>query len=1328
MVKTVLLTLAGAIGVFVSSFAQPSFCVQSNFGGGINPTSSVQTITITSGMAMYFTFTGINGTSYRFSNCKIFSDTYLRLYNSSGTLIYSVDDYGPVCSNTSSSMEWKCTLTGTYYIHNSQYSCGFLSQNTPFDYQTFVPVVPTITGFTKNIVTQGEVVTLTGTGFMNVNNILLINTSTGLSLNIFNFQKNSNSIVFYSTEYFRTGRFQLNGSFGSVLSNTLTVIPVFPTVTGISPNPAPKGGELIFTGQAMDKIERVYYRTTGGIDYYGPNYSSNNTIRFGIPNNALSSILTLSGYFGLSTTAFVTFTTPSAPTISGVNPTSYLRGMIVTIFGVNLRNVNSYQVPAQTGIYQTSIFSIYNNTLIGVYVPQNAINGPITLLGGFGSVQTQNLTVRSTATPTISRVNPNPIVYNNVVSVFGSGLEHVNSYSLRTIYGNSFNYGIYPEIGRTILGIYLNSEIISAPITLSGIFGAVVTPTITIVGNGSPTVSSISPNPATRGEFVTVVGTNLNNINYVFYNSSGGLTYDYPSIVTYNYLTFPVNSYILSGALTLSGSFGNATTPVLSVTSTFARPTVTGITPNPVTRNGTITILGSLLNNVSQLTYRTAFGNSSVNINNSNSNRLIFNTPNDIITGIITLSGLYGAIQTSSLTVTLPHTITSSFCISSAQNRGGLAFNSNWQTVTGVAGTASYWSFTGNNLSTYRFSTCGAQEDTYLRLYDRNGTFLTSVDDNGPFCSTSASSLEWTCYQDGLYYILLTRFSCEVLSNNTNLLFQKPLNYSLPTVTGISPNTASLYTYVTITGQGFSTLHTISHIDNSGRLSYRSASAISDNMALFYVDSYVGSGRLTLSGSNLFAITPFLTVSNSTVTTPSFFCTSNVNNLGSLVLTTSLGTTVLPSGNPSYYQFYGTQGKTHRFSTCGATEDTYIRIYNASGSIVASNDDYGPDCNSLAASLDFTPSSSANYYVLISKHDCIALSSNTSLKYYISSPLPSVSGITFVKNPTNAYSTVTILGQGLLDITSLRYKTTSATAFAYPTLNNGSRIEFFINSNAATGIVTLLGSNRSLYSPILYVTILTPSVTSVSTFVGNGGLKTGVVNGSNFNNVETIWFATSSGNQSTIPIISNPALSFSLPSNALNQPVTLTGSFGRVITPAAGSGINVSTPGTNTPMISNISPNPANRSGTVIIIGSNLDKLSAIGISTDQGYINTTFAGTSGSIYLRLPSNAITGELKYVGPFGTVTGQVLSIVGSLLQNISEESSNINIYPNPSKGTLKIEMPEHLEAYYLKVFDTNSKELQIQLTNHEFQINEEGVYIIEIITGKKVIRKKVVVIK
>jgi len=131
------------------------------------------------------------------------------------------------------------------------------------------------------------------------------------------------------------------------------------------------------------------------------------------------------------------------------------------------------------------------------------------------------------------------------------------------------------------------------------------------------------------------------------------------------------------------------------------------------------------------------------------------------------------------LLILVPTLVKAQFCSTTTLvNMGVITPTTTWQNVTGAASAKRYWTFNATAGCTYNFSTCNSvnTNDTYLRLY--SGTNPTTAilqtlnDDNGPWCSGTKASLNWTCGTTGAYSILLTNYSCANISASTILSYR----------------------------------------------------------------------------------------------------------------------------------------------------------------------------------------------------------------------------------------------------------------------------------------------------------------------------------------------------------------------------------------------------------------------------------------------------------------------------------------------------------------------------------------------------------------------------
>jgi len=136
--KKLLLLFALNIMVFGNVYAQ--YCITPTSYLSITPQMTAQTTpTISSGAAVYL-FSAIAGGTYTFSTCGLSTaDTYLRLYDASGTMILAADDQ---CGPTQTNMVWTCTTSGSYSLLLNNYPCAYLSLPTTVVYWVTYPIVP----------------------------------------------------------------------------------------------------------------------------------------------------------------------------------------------------------------------------------------------------------------------------------------------------------------------------------------------------------------------------------------------------------------------------------------------------------------------------------------------------------------------------------------------------------------------------------------------------------------------------------------------------------------------------------------------------------------------------------------------------------------------------------------------------------------------------------------------------------------------------------------------------------------------------------------------------------------------------------------------------------------------------------------------------------------------------------------------------------------------------------------------------------------------------------------------------------------------------------
>ncbi len=107
-----------------------------------------------------------------------------------------------------------------------------------------------------------------------------------------------------------------------------------------------------------------------------------------------------------------------------------------------------------------------------------------------------------------------------------------------------------------------------------------------------------------------------------------------------------------------------------------------------------------------------------------------------------------------------------------------------------------------------------------------------------------------------------------------------------------------------------------------------------------------------------------------------------LNSLGTITPTTSWQNANYSASEISYWTFSATSGTIYDFSFCANSEDSYLRIYDASWTQVASADDYGVHCSgSVAASISWTAPSTGTFYIVGNHYSCSGWQNASYLQY-----------------------------------------------------------------------------------------------------------------------------------------------------------------------------------------------------------------------------------------------------------------------------------------------------------------------------------------------------------
>lgn len=167
-----------------------------------------------------------------------------------------------------------------------------------------------------------------------------------------------------------------------------------------------------------------------------------------------------------------------------------------------------------------------------------------------------------------------------------------------------------------------------------------------------PTISGISPTSGAVGSSVTITGANFTGVSSVKFTNNVTATI---TSLTDTQIIVIVPTGAASGAITISkAGCSNVATPVFTVTSTTACPTVSGISPASGPAGTTVTITSTNLNGVTAVRFS---NNVAATIITNNGTQIVTTVPAGAVTGPITLSKTgCSDVQTGVFTVTAPPT------------------------------------------------------------------------------------------------------------------------------------------------------------------------------------------------------------------------------------------------------------------------------------------------------------------------------------------------------------------------------------------------------------------------------------------------------------------------------------------------------------------------------------------------------------------------------------------------------------------------------------------------------------------------------------------------
>ncbi|RYZ98813.1 MAG: T9SS type A sorting domain-containing protein, partial [Sphingobacteriaceae bacterium] len=274
--------------------------------------------------------------------------------------------------------------------------------------KTFKPGLPTITSFTPTRGGAGTQVTVVGTNFYNVQNIMM-----GGEVQSFN-RGNDKQITFTVGSTAGTdNKISIKAEGGSAQKSGFTFLPR-PTITSFAPTTAKKGDIITITGTNFTADAKVNFHS---IEAAAVTVVSSTTIKAKV-GEGLTGYIEVKTAGGLFQIYGFTYTTPW---IANFTPEKAASGEMVTLTGANYTGVTGVSfggTPAKS-------FSVLSSGLIQAVVGSGK-TGPVgvTSSNGTGLSSTPFTYIPP---PVITSFAPDAAPLEGVVTITGTGFENIQS-------------------------------------------------------------------------------------------------------------------------------------------------------------------------------------------------------------------------------------------------------------------------------------------------------------------------------------------------------------------------------------------------------------------------------------------------------------------------------------------------------------------------------------------------------------------------------------------------------------------------------------------------------------------------------------------------------------------------------------------------------------------------------------------------------------------------------------------------------------------------------------------------------------------------------------
>lgn len=432
---------------------------------------------------------------------------------------------------------------------------------------------PSIADFNPKSGSAGAVITITGSGFVNVTSVTFGDSNGQTTAFTVDSQFQIRVIVPLTAN---SGSIAVATPTGTA-SSGLRLFEAGPRITFFSPASGAPGTTVRIDGAnfALAGAPRVTNVNFNGIQATQGRVVGSTVVEAVVPAGASSGLIEVWTPAGFARSAGPFYV---QPLLSGFDPTNGIAGDVITVHGSSFDDATSVRI----GSVEMP-FIVVKSTNILLTISTNATTGRITVTAPGGAIQaTTNLVIG----PRILAFNPAYGAPGTNVTLGGAAFNGVQEVRFNGVLA-AFTAGTENQLSATV-----PASPTSGPISIRTTNGTYTTAGHFLI---VPAISGLSPVTGTNGTLVTINGSNLGGATNVTFNgAAAGFT-----VVSSNRVTATVPPAATTGLVELSTPAGVAR----SGTSFSVLPVIAGFDPVAAARGAAIEILGTGLTNIQAVTF-----------------------------------------------------------------------------------------------------------------------------------------------------------------------------------------------------------------------------------------------------------------------------------------------------------------------------------------------------------------------------------------------------------------------------------------------------------------------------------------------------------------------------------------------------------------------------------------------------------------------------------------------------------------------------------------------------------------------------------------------------